>query len=97
MNTTTTSDYQDFLRQKIKMATYRGFTVQPDGLHHALYQHQRDIVRWAVHGGNRAIFASFGLGKSVMQCEWLRQMVQATLLRWAAKRQPASGEQIELI
>ena len=32
-----------------------------------LKPHQRDIVKWAIRGGCRAIFASFGLGKSVIQ------------------------------
>lgn len=57
------------------MANFKGFAIEPKALHAALFPHQRDIVRWAVLGGNRAIFASFGLGKSVMQCEWLRQVV----------------------
>ena len=69
-----TNDYTDFLRQKIKMANFKGFQVQPENLSPILYPHQRDIVKWAVLGGNRAIFAKFGLGKSVMQCEWLRQI-----------------------
>jgi len=71
------SDYLAFLRQKIKMANFAGFEVEPHALHEALFPHQRVIVRWAVKGGNRAIFASFGLGKSVMQLEWLRQMLAA--------------------
>jgi hypothetical protein len=71
------SDYTDFLSQKIKLAQFKGFKVEPVALHPALFPHQRDIVRWAVLGGNRAIFASFGLGKSVMQCEWLRQIALA--------------------
>ncbi len=70
-------DYTEFLRRKIKMASYKGFKVEPAGLHEILFPHQRDIVQWAVLGGNRAIFASFGLGKSVMQCEWLRQIIGA--------------------
>jgi len=69
------SDYTAFLRQKIKMASFKGFQVEPEACHPILFPHQRDIVRWAVLGGNRAIFASFGLGKSVMQCEWLRQII----------------------
>lgn len=72
------NDYTDFLRQKIKMANFAGFNVEPGNLSPILFPHQRDIVRWAVLGGNRAIFAKFGLGKSVMQCEWLRQIVTAT-------------------
>ena len=69
--------YTDFLRRKIKMAHFNGFDIEPQACHEILFPHQRDIVRWAVQGGNRAIFASFGLGKSVMQCEWLRQIISA--------------------
>ena len=71
------SDYLDFLRRKIKLATFKGFKVEPAAMHEILFPHQRDIVQWAVLGGNRAIFAKFGLGKSVMQCEWLRQIITA--------------------
>ena len=70
-------DYTAFLRQKIKMARFSGFRVELAALHECLFPHQRDIVRWAVLGGNRAIFAKFGLGKSVMQCEWMRQIIMA--------------------
>jgi hypothetical protein len=72
------TNYTDFLRQKIKMAQFKGFTVEPSDLSPILFPHQRDVVRWAVQGGNRAIFAKFGLGKSVMQCEWLRQITSQT-------------------
>jgi len=69
------NDYTAFLRQKIKLAIFKGFDVAAALLHSILFPHQRDIVRWAVMGGNRAIFAKFGLGKSLMQCEWLRQII----------------------
>lgn len=72
------SDYTEFLRQKIKMANFKGFSVEPENLSPILFPHQRDIVKWAVLGGNRAIFAKFGMGKSVMQCEWLRQITSKT-------------------
>ena len=71
------TDYTDFLRQKIKMANFKGFSVEPGNVHPVLYPHQKDIVRWAVLGGNRAIFAKFGLGKSIMQVEWMRQIIGA--------------------
>ncbi|MCC2632140.1 MAG: methylase [Ramlibacter sp.] len=71
------NEYAEFLRQKIKMASFKGFTVEPSEIHPILYPHQRDITRWAVQGGNRAIFAKFGLGKSIMQCEWMRQIIGA--------------------
>lgn len=70
------ANYTDFLKQKIKMATFKGFQAKSGELSPILYPHQRDIVRWAVLGGNRAIFAKFGLGKSMMQCEWLKQIIQ---------------------
>lgn len=71
------SEYAEFLRQKIKLASFKGFAVELHAVHKKLFPHQRDIVQWAVLGGNRAIFASFGLGKSVMQVEWLRQILQS--------------------
>jgi hypothetical protein len=54
----TQPDYTTFLRRKIRMASFKGFEVKPEAVHEKLFSHQRDIVRWAVLGGNRAIFAS---------------------------------------
>lgn len=65
-------DYEAFLRSKIRLADFGGFDVPDSAVNPILKPHQRDIVRWAVRGGNRAIFAAFGLGKSVMQIETLR-------------------------
>ncbi|WP_185268917.1 hypothetical protein [Halopseudomonas xiamenensis] len=61
--------YVDFLRKKIRLADFAGFEVEDSDINPMLKPHQRDIVRWAVRGGCRAIFAAFGLGKSVMQIE----------------------------
>ena len=66
------TDYLDFLRGKIKLAASDGFDVDPAEINPLLKPHQRDIVQWAVQGGNRAIFTAFGLGKSIMQIECLR-------------------------
>jgi DNA modification methylase len=64
--------YRKFVEEKIRMASLRGVPCEPSEIHPALYPHQRDIVKWAVEGGQRAIFAQFGLGKSLMQLEILR-------------------------
>lgn len=64
--------YRQFLESKVRMAPVAGFDVPDSDVHALLKPHQRDIVRWAVQGGRRAIFAAFGLGKSVMQLEVLR-------------------------
>lgn len=56
--------YEKFLREKIKLANFDGFDVPLDQINPDLKPHTRDIVKWAVKGGNRAIFASFGLHKT---------------------------------
>lgn len=65
-------DYQEFLKSKI--AIDRGMGFDPENISSILFPHQRDIVSWAVRGGRRAIFAAFGLGKSLMQLEVMRQI-----------------------
>lgn len=67
-----TIDYDTFVREKVNFRTDYGFDVSEEDVHPILKPHQRAIVRWAVKGGRRAIFAAFGLGKSVMQIETLR-------------------------
>lgn len=66
------SDYEQFLRAKAPIPAEVGTPVEADDVHPMLFSHQRAIVQWAVKGGRRAIFAAFGLGKSVMQLETLR-------------------------
>jgi len=62
--------YQDFLTAKVASAVSSGF--DPGPVNPLCKPHQADIIRWAVRGGRRAIFARFGLGKSFMQLEVLR-------------------------
>ncbi len=69
-------DYTDFLRQKIRMAQFKGFDVPLEQVNPNLKPHTRDIVRWAVLGGQRAIFASFGLHKTATQIEIMRLIGQ---------------------
>ena len=64
--------YDTYLRAKAAIAPSTGRTIHPDDVHPILKPHQRRIVEWAVAGGQRAIFAAFGLGKSVMQLETVR-------------------------
>ena len=68
----TTTTYAEFLTDKVNFRHDYGHDVNPADLHPILKPHQADIVRWAVKGGRRAIFAKFGLGKSIMQLETLR-------------------------
>lgn len=67
-------EYEAFLRKKIKLASFDGFYVPLEQINPALKPHTRDIVKWAAKGGNRAIFASFGLHKTATQLELMRQI-----------------------
>ncbi|MGV8869292.1 MAG: DNA methyltransferase [Janthinobacterium svalbardensis] len=66
--------YSEFLRAKIKLAQRKGFDVPLADIHPGLKPHTRDIVRWALAGGQRAIFASFGLHKTSTNLEVMRQI-----------------------
>ena len=70
--------YQEFLEHKIDVAPLVGLDVQADQISPALKPHQRDSVLWALRGGRRALFAAFGLGKTVMQLEWARIVAEKT-------------------
>lgn len=66
-------DYLDFLKTKIEIATDSGFDIEPSQLNKALKPHQKDAVAWALKGGRRALFESFGLGKTVQEIEFCYQ------------------------
>ena len=65
-------EYIDFLKSKMVIAPEGGFDIDPAEVNPALKPHQRDAVVWAVHGGKRALFESFGLGKTVQELEFCR-------------------------
>jgi DNA methylase len=66
------SDYETFVRAKAVAADEAGMVVSEGDVHPSLLPHQRAIVRWAVAGGRRAVFAAFGLGKTRIQLEVCR-------------------------
>ena len=65
-------NYQDFLKSKIKIAPDAGFEIAADQVHPILKPHERDSVMWMARGGRRALFSSFGLGKTVTQLDAMR-------------------------
>ena len=64
--------YDRFLRAKAAVAPRVGVAVEPAEISSILKPHQRACVQWMLDGGRRALFAAFGLGKSVMQIEAVR-------------------------
>lgn len=69
-------NYQEFLRSKIEIAKNSGFDIEQKELNKALMPHQKDAVQWALKGGRRALFESYGLGKTVQELEFLHQAVK---------------------
>lgn len=69
------SKYMEFLKSKMAIAKDTGFEIEQEKLNSALLPHQKDIVQWALRGGRRAVFAQFGLGKTVMQIEFCKQVI----------------------
>lgn len=68
--------YLEFLKSKIVLAKESGFDVDPGEINPNLKPHQRDSVIWALRGGRRALFQSFGLGKTVQEIEFCHQAVK---------------------
>lgn len=63
------------MQSKIELAADSGFICKPDMINPALKPHQRDAVLWALKGGRRALFESFGLGKTIQELEFCHQIL----------------------
>lgn len=59
------------------ISSQTGFEVSEDELTPSLFPHVKDTVRWAVRGGCRAIFSSFGMQKTVTQLEIERVIIES--------------------
>lgn len=68
--------YEQFLTAKAQHVAAAGF--EPIGLSPRLFEFQAKIVTWATRKGRAAVFADCGMGKSLMQLEWARQVHQHT-------------------
>ncbi|WEX10319.1 DNA methyltransferase [Chelativorans sp. AA-79] len=66
------SEYLEFLRTKMKFAPATGFDIDESEINPDLKPHCRAIVKWALRGGRRAVFAAFGLHKTSIQLELMR-------------------------
>lgn len=49
------AEYDQFLREKIKLAAKKCFDVSLDQINPHLKPHTRDIMRWALAGGQRLL------------------------------------------
>lgn len=70
--------YREFLQTKVELAEESGFDVAPAEINQVLKPHQRDAVVWALKGGRRALFESFGLGKTIQEIEFCHLAAEHT-------------------
>lgn len=69
-------EYLEFLKSKVEIAKDSGFEIESEKINKALKPHQRDAVIWALRGGRRALFESFGLGKTIQEIEFCHQAAE---------------------
>lgn len=70
-------DYIDFLKGKVVISENYGFRSS-EQVTAMLYPHQQDVVKFCISGGRRAIFMSFGLGKTFVQLEIAKHIIAHT-------------------
>ena len=68
------NDYLQFLETKQKSIITSGFEINENELNNAMFDFQKFIVKRALNAGKYAIFADCGLGKTLMQLEWAKQV-----------------------
>jgi DNA modification methylase len=95
-------EYIDFLKSKIDIARDTGFDISLNEINPILKPHQRDAVKWAVKGGRRALFESFGLGKTIQELEWCRIITEyeggkALIVLPLGVKQEFSRDAVELL
>ena len=67
-------EYAEFLKTKKKDHIQSGFDIKIEELNSNLFDFQKFIVQRALKAGKYAIFADCGLGKTLMQLEWARNI-----------------------
>jgi len=65
-------EYQKFIARKNSRYIWNG--IDNVTLSDCLFDYQKAITAWALRKGRAAIFADCGLGKTLMQLEWARQV-----------------------
>lgn len=64
--------YDDYVMGKIRPVEAAGF--EPMEIHAPMFEWQKMVVRWALKQGRAALFEDCGLGKTLQQMEWARQV-----------------------
>ncbi len=70
--------YNAFLRRKSRSVPERGIRREAFDLHPSLFGYQRECTEFLLRAGCGAAFLDTGLGKSVIQLEWMRTICEST-------------------
>lgn len=68
----TTNTYDALIARKIREVEASGF--EPMTIEASLFDWQKMVTRWAIRQGRCALFEDCGLGKTLQQLEWARQV-----------------------
>lgn len=68
------NNYLEFLRKKQQVKTFPGIDINLGELNQNLFDWQKAIVKWALKKGRSALFEDCGLGKTIQQLEWAKQV-----------------------
>ena len=71
------NEYQEFLRNKTKRAIPTGIEQVPT-LNPCMFNYQSDVTTWALRRGRAALFEDCGLGKTLQELEWAKQVREFT-------------------
>ena len=72
------NEYKDFLQKKQRPIIESGFEVSDDELSILLFDFQKFTVKRALKAGKYAVFADTGQGKTIMQLEIARKVMEKT-------------------
>lgn len=67
-------NYQDFLIKKRVEDTGSGFNLDRKKLNPIMFEFQKDICLWSLRKGRTLVGADCGLGKGLIELEWLKQV-----------------------
>lgn len=71
----TFDEYKEFLKGKKTKKTESGFSIETNELNPVLFDFQKICVKRALEAGKFALFEDCGLGKTIQQLEWAKQII----------------------
>lgn len=71
----TFDEYKEFLKGKKTKKTESGFSIETNELNPVLFDFQKFCVKRALEAGRFALFEDCGLGKTIQQLEWAKQII----------------------